>query len=309
MLDAGSKDTKLAESGGWRFDRGGFLFFVRVKCRRRIFGCASGASRARCVHEHVRRLCSALRAPRAAAPFGRTGDDGGVPTTTVFGGWDATPWTSRSAAAAVAAARERRMLGIVVELPGVRGTRPGVCGDTGRADARRREALVGRDARGRRVARRRQVHLGVLVEELPRGDLRPWRLVVAVQVGLGRRELRRRRGPGRREARRRRGPRRRLGVGRQRDGRRGVAPRPRGRRRARGRVQRRRLVAPRRGRRRAKAIGASGASSVQRSVRNPACATRAVSESAAPDTASTSTGSSALRTVVARRAVRWIGGF
>ena len=49
---------------------------------------------------------------------------------------------------------ERRMLGIVVELPGVRGTRPGVCGDTGRADAPgRREALVGRDARGRRVAR------------------------------------------------------------------------------------------------------------------------------------------------------------
>ena len=91
------------------------------------------------------------------------------------------------------------MLGIVVELPGVRGTRPGVCGDTGRADApRRREALVGRDARGRRVARRRQVHLGVLVEELPRGDLRPWRLVVAVQVGLGRRELRRRLRGGRR---------------------------------------------------------------------------------------------------------------
>ena len=91
------------------------------------------------------------------------------------------------------------MLGIVVELPGVRGTRPGVCGDTGRADApRRREALVGRDARGRRVARRGQVHLGVLVEELPRGDLRPWRLVVAVQVGLGRRELRRRLRGGRR---------------------------------------------------------------------------------------------------------------
>ena len=38
---------------------------------------------------------------------------------------------------------------------------------------------------GARVARRRQVHLGVLVEELPRRDLRPWRLVVAVQAASG----------------------------------------------------------------------------------------------------------------------------
>ena len=61
---------------------------------------------------------TALGSAPPAAPFRPDRDDGGVLTTTAFGGWDATPRMSRSRSSAVAAARERRMLGIVVELPG-----------------------------------------------------------------------------------------------------------------------------------------------------------------------------------------------